>query len=501
VQWARDSFIRPYTSFRSGHLMGLHIYNTLSRGVEPFEPANPPKVGVYGCGPTLYGPAHIGNFRTFLFYDLVHRYLEWRGFEVHFVMNFTDVDDKTIGAAGALGLPLGEYTLPFQQAMLEEADALGVWRFDSYPRATEYIEKMVELVQRLLDRGLAYATSDGSVFFDISAFPEYGRLSGRDLDEGRTSERIVADDYEKADARDFTVWKGVKPGDEAVGAAWDTPWGRGRPGWHLECSTMALAEVGETVDLHIGGEDLIFPHHEDEIAQSEGATGRPFVRQWIHAKHLKVDGRKMSKSLGNFVSVRDLLEDGVPPGSIRHQLLSAQYRTELNFTRAGLSGSMHAVDRLLDFESRLKAHPESPGSSPTDLPVLAERVLTEFTEAMDDDLNAPGGIAALFRFVNHCNAALDAASAIEVQELRAARNALASLDRVLGFLEVGRREREVDDGLRAWVEERIEARSRARNERDWSAADRIRDELADRGIVLEDGPQGTRWKPDGSSPV
>lgn len=477
--------------------MGLQFYNTLSRRTEPFEPVNPGAIGVYGCGPTLYGPAHIGNFRTFLFYDLVHRYLEWKGFDVRFVMNVTDVDDKTIDAARSLGLSLSEYTPPFLEALLEEADTLGVRRFDCYPKATEYIEKMIELVQRLLDRELAYTTPDGSVFFRISAFPNYGRLSGRDLDEGRQGERVVSDDYGKADARDFAVWKGTKPGDEAVGAVWDTPWGRGRPGWHLECSAMALAEVGETVDLHLGGEDLIFPHHEDEIAQSEGATGKPFVRQWIHAKHLKVDGRKMSKSLGNVLRVRDLLEEGVSPGSIRHQLLSAQYRTELNFTRDGLEASMQAVERLLDFETRLDTHAVRPESTDTELPAVANRALAEFTEAMDDDLNVPGGIAALFQFVNRCNAILDATPVIGSPELEASREALASIDKVLGFLEVGRRQREVDDGLREWIQQRIDARNQAREQRDWGAADRIRDELAAAGIVLEDGPDGTRWKRDG----
>jgi cysteinyl-tRNA synthetase len=317
------------------------------------------------------------------------------------------------------------------------------------------------------------------------------------LDEGRQDERIVADDYGKSDARDFAVWKGAKPGDESVGAVWDTPWGRGRPGWHLECSAMALAEVSQTVDLHLGGEDLIFPHHENEIAQSEGATGQPFVRHWIHTKHLKVNGQKMSKSQGNVLRVKDLIEEGVPPGSIRHQLLSAQYRTELNFTRAGLEASMQAIERLLDFESRLDAHPVGPESADTELPAVADLALAEFTEAMDDDLNVPGGIAALFRFVNRCNAILDATPIIASSELESSRGALASIDKVLGFLEVGRRQREVGDGLREWIQERIDARTHAREQRDWGAADRIRDELVAAGIMLEDGPDGTRWKRDG----
>lgn len=474
--------------------MGLRLFNTVSRRLEPFEPLNPGRVGIYGCGPTLYAPVHIGNFRTFLFYDLIHRYLEWKGLEVHFVMNFTDVDDKTIRAARASGTSLPEYTAPYLDAVLEESDALGVRRFDSYPRATEYIEQMIELVQRLLDRGLAYATPDGSVFYDISAFPDYGRLSGRDLEEGRTGDRVADDDYGKDDVRDFAIWKGVKEEDEEVGAAWDAPWGRGRPGWHLECSAMALSEVGETVDLHLGGEDLIFPHHEDEIAQSEGATGKPFVRQWVHAKHLRVDGRKMSKSLGNFVRVRDLLDEGVPPAAIRHQLLSAQYRTELNFTREGLDASTRAVDRLLNLESRLSVHPESEDAPVTELSAASEETVAAFTRAMDDDLNVSEGIAALFGFLSRCNSILDANPVLKESERAGGLAVLESLDDVLGFLEVGRRARVVDSELREWVEERIGARASARVERDWSAADAIRDELAGRGITLEDGPSGTRWK-------
>ena len=475
--------------------MGLHLFNTVSRRLEPFEPLNPGRVGIYGCGPTLYGPAHIGNFRTFLFYDLIRRYVEWRGSEVHFVMNFTDVDDKTIRAARAKGTSLPEYTAPYLDAVLEESDALGVRRFDSYPRATEYIKEMIELVQRLLDRGLAYATPDGSVFYDISAFPDYGRLSGKDLKEGRTGDRVATDDYGKDDVRDFAVWKGVKEGDEEVGAVWDAPWGRGRPGWHLECSVMALSEVGETVDLHLGGEDLIFPHHEDEIAQSEGATGKLFVRQWVHAKHLRVNGQKMSKSSGNVVSVRDLLDEGVSPAAIRHQLLSAQYRTELNFTREGLQASTRAVNRLLDLEARLSAHPGSEEDAPgTELPVASEETIAAFTRAMDDDLNVSEGIAALFGFLSRCNSILDTTPVLKESERAGGLAVLESLDDVLGFLEVGRRSRVVDSELREWVEERIGARANARAERDWSAADAIRNELAGRGITLEDGPAGTRWK-------
>ena len=497
--------------------MGLHLHNTLSRRLEPFQSLEPGRVGVYACGPTIYGFAHIGNFRTFVFYDLVHRVLEWQGYEVRFVMNFTDVDDKTIRAAREKGTTLAAYTEPFAEAMLADAEALGIRRADLHPRATAYVDQMIELVQRLLDRGFAYTTDDGSVWYDISAFKNYGRLSGRDLDQARQGERVAADEYAKEDARDFALWKAAKPEDEEVGAAWDAPWGRGRPGWHLECSAMALCEVGETLDLHLGGEDLIFPHHEDEIAQSEGATGRPFSRFWLHAKHLRVEGEKMSKSSGNFITVRELLDEGVDPAAIRHLLLSAHYRSELNFTRAGLLGSARAVGRLLDFDQRLASVPplqlplegeeESEAGSQAaaagaKLAAAASRARRAFSAALLDDLNVAGGLAALFVFVTEANRALDRAGdlarpSIPQGDLTHARKALEEMDRVLGLLEVGRRSRSVDAGLAAWVEERIEARARARAERNWSRADAVRDELAAAGIVLEDSAAGTRWKKAG----
>jgi cysteinyl-tRNA synthetase len=466
----------------------------MSRSVEPLEPLHPGKLGVYGCGPTLYGHAHIGNFRTFLLYDLIHRYLEWRGFDVRFVMNMTDVDDKTIAGAHERGVDLNAYTTPYLDAVLEESDALGLRRFDGYPRATEHVGGMISLIQTLLDRKLAYSTPDGSVFFDISSFPGYGRLSRKDLEQARVGERVASDDYGKDDVRDFALWKGAKEADESVGAAWDAPWGRGRPGWHIECSVMALAEIGDTVDLHLGGEDLIFPHHEDEIAQSEGATGRPFVRVWLHGKHLRVEGRKMSKSLGNVLRVRDLLDEGVAPVAIRHLLLSAHYRSELNFTREGLEASARAVGRLVELKRRLDSHAAVGGAAGTDLGRISREALDAFTTAMDDDLNVAGALAALFVFLNRVNGVLDQAREIDPAERDAALSALGDMDSVFGLLELAERAAPIDEGLAAWVEERIEARAKARRERDWKAADAIRDELAARGVAIEDGAGGTRWK-------
>jgi len=479
--------------------MGLHLFNTQSRSVEPFEPAEPGHVRVYACGPTVYGPAHIGNFRAFLVYDLVHRALEWLGYEVRFVMNLTDVDDKTIRGAHEKGMTLDRYTEPFAQAFLEEAETLGIRTFDLYPRATQYLSEMKALIERLLERGLAYRTEEGSVFFDISAFPGYGKLSGKDLDQGRVGERVAADEYGKEDVRDFALWKGAKEEDETVGAAWDAPWGRGRPGWHLECSAMALSALGNTIDLHLGGEDLIFPHHEDEIAQSEGATGETFVRTWLHVKHLRVEGRKMSKSSGNFITVRELLQEGVNVAALRHLLLSAHYRTELNFTREGLEASERAVQRLLDFEQRLAGLAESPPAGVSDpdeaFASLSQRAEARFRSALEDDFNIAEALSAVFVLVNEANALLDRSADVSTPaDAGVLLQVLHRMDQVLGLLEVGRRAREVDPELAAWVENRLEARREARASRDWAKADAIRAELAERGIAIEDAATGTRWK-------
>ncbi len=474
--------------------MPLKVYDTKSRALAPFAPLEAGRVRAYACGPTIYDHAHIGNFRTFLFFDLVHRYLEWSGYEVRFVMNLTDVDDKTIAGAVAAGTSVADFTRPFGEAFLEDARTLGMLPADVYPRATEYIESMVDFIGRLIDSGHAYRAEDGAVYFSVASFERYGQLKGIDTSSLRVGARVAQDEYDKEDARDFALWKRASEEDEGAGAAWDSPWGRGRPGWHLECSVMSLAELGDTLDLHLGGEDLIFPHHENEIAQSEAATGKAFVRSWLHVKHLLVEGRKMSKSLGNFVTVRQLIDEGYDAASIRHQLVSAHYRGDLNFTRVGLDASRRAVQRLLDFESRLAGLTGSEDAAATELPQLAGEALTSFQGAMDNDLNTADALAALFSFVSRVNAALDRAHAVSPSDRDAVRDALASIDRVLGLLEVARASRAVDGGVAEWVEERIQARADARSRRDFGAADAIRDELAAKGIVLEDGPSGTRWK-------
>ncbi len=474
--------------------MALKVYDTLRRALVPFEPIVPDRALVYGCGPTIYGDAHIGNFRAFLFFDLVHRYLEWIGYDVRFVMNLTDVDDKTINGAVSAGQDIRSYTEPFGESFLNTCTTLGVRPADSYPRATEYVDRMISFIEILIERRHAYQAEDGAVYFSISTFADYGKLKGIDPSTLRAGARVAQDEYDKEDARDFVLWKKATPEDESASAAWNSPWGRGRPGWHLECSVMSTTELGPTLDMHLGGEDLVFPHHENEIAQSEAATGEPFVRHWLHVKHLLVEGKKMSKSLGNFIVVRDLIDEGYDPASIRHQLMSAQYRRELNFTRAGLDGSRSAVQRLLDFEARLDATDTDPNAGHTHLPELAHDLTARFRRALDDDFNSADGMGVLFTFVNRVNNALDAQSVVRPEELNATRRALGGVDQVLGLLEVAHASRAVDDDLAQWVEGRIEARADARASRNFAAADSIRDELAERGIVLEDGASGTRWK-------
>lgn len=474
--------------------MTLKVHNTATRSLQVFEPLEAGIVRVYGCGPTIYNHAHIGNFRTFLFFDLVHRYLDWSGYEVRFVMNLTDVDDKVIESAVESGITITEKTTPFGEAFLADSSTLGIRPAESYPRATDYIGAMVDFVQRLVDGGHAYPADDGAVYFSIASFAEYGRLKGIDTSTLKVGARVSHDQYDKEDARDFALWKAATAEDEQVEAAWDSPWGRGRPGWHLECSVMSIAELGETLDMHLGGEDLVFPHHENEIAQSEAATGRPFVRHWMHGRHLFVEGKKMAKSLGNFITLRELLDEGHDPAAIRHLLISSHYRGDLNFTRQGLEASGAALQRLLDFESRLKGLAVDAGADLSGLATIASEAVESFRGAMDNDFNSAGALAVVFGFVSSVNAALDAHPAVIAADRDAALAALHSMDEVLGLLEVASASRVVDDDLAAYVEQKIQERSEARANRDFATSDAIRDELTGKGIVLEDGPDGTRWK-------
>jgi cysteinyl-tRNA synthetase len=450
--------------------MPLRFYNTLTRREEEFVPLVEGKVGMYACGPTVYASPHIGNLRTFFFADLVHRYLEHRGLEVRFVMNLTDVDDKTIRGAVQDGVRLDEYTAPFVDDLFRSLEGLGIQPADVHPRATRYVPEMIEVIRRLEERGLAYQ-ADGSVYYDISEFAEYGKLSKVDVSAGRRGERVAADEYDRDDVRDFVLWKAARPEDEQVGAAWDTPWGRGRPGWHIECSAMAMKELGETFDIHVGGVDLVFPHHEDEIAQSEGATGKPFVRYWLHGEFLLLEGDKMAKSTGNIFNLDDLVERGVRPSSIRYLFLSAHYRSKLNFTFAALDAAAEAADEAL----------------------------AAFGAAMDQDLNTSVALAALHELVGRVNARLHerGTGGLSEAERDAALGAFERIDAVFGFLSLAEREGAVDASLAAWVEERIAARQAARAARDFAESDRIRDEIAARGVLVEDTPQGPRWRTGG----
>ena len=481
--------------------MTLRIHDTLTRSLQEFRPADPQRVGVYACGPTVYRPPHIGNFRTFIFNDVLNRYLRWKGFGVTFVMNLTDVEDKIINEALATGVGISDVTAPMADAFFADLRALNIRPADVYPRATEHIDDMVALVGTLLERGHAYETG-GSVYFDISSFPGYGRLSRIEATDIRAGAGLAtraggidADEYEKADARDFALWKAAREEDRTVGAAWPTPWGVGRPGWHIECSAMSMKVLGHTFDLHTGGEDLVFPHHEDEVAQSEGATGQPFVRYWMHVKHLLVNGEKMSKSKRNDFTIAQLVERGYPHSAIRYLLLSAQYRKELNFSFEGLDTARTSLRRLLDFEQRLGRTATAADAPLSTMPRIAEHALREFEAALDDDLNMPAALAALFNFVREANAELDRDQPVSAAALQPAVAALARIDEVLGVLELVRAEAtDIDADLTAWVTARIEERRQARGRRDFAAADRVRDELTAAGIIIEDTPQGTRWK-------
>jgi cysteinyl-tRNA synthetase len=495
----------------------LHLFNTLTRAPEELAPLAPPTVTLYTCGPTVWNYAHIGNFRTFVFEDVLRRYLEFTGYRVAHVMNLTDVDDRTINAANAAGVPLAEHTAPFVRAFFEDRDYLSLEPATHYPRATEHIPHMIALVERLLARGVAYRGDDGSVYFAIDRFPSYGRLSRVERRDLKAGARVSSDEYAKEDARDFVLWKAARPEDERAGAAWDAPFGRGRPGWHLECSAMSQHYLGETIDVHAGGVDLIFPHHEDEIAQSEAATGRPFVRIWLHGEFLLVGGTKMSKRYGNFLTLRDLRDAGKDAAALRLLFAQTHYRKQLNFTDAALEGADAGAQRLAEFRRRLPAPPAATG---TPLAALADKLLAEFTAAMDDDLDTPRALAALMDFVRAANAQLDAGGGTGEDRARA----LASFDRVAGVLQVVGAERAItvtpepavsrwvvndptvtvaappapaplsplalDEDPDAWAARMAAERQAARQNKDWARADLVRRLLADQGFEVRDGKDG-----------
>ena len=464
--------------------MALRFYNTLTQQVQEFAPARDNTVRMYTCGPTVYDYAHIGNFRTFTFVDILRRTLRANGFALNHVMNITDVDDKIIRNATAQGKTLEEYTAIYTQAFLDDCQALRLERPERLATATGHIADMTAAIARLAEARCTYET-DGSVYFRISTFPEYGKLSHNDFSGILAGARVDVDEYEKADARDFALWKAPKEGEKF----WDSPFGPGRPGWHIECSAMALKYLGDTLDLHAGGVDLIFPHHENEIAQSESLTGQPFSRFWLHAEFLMVEGQKMSKSLGNYFTLRDILARGYEAEAIRYTLASTPYRKALNFTFDGLKSAATAIDRLRNFKLRLETdrYPEGLNERVAQRTGEASRA---FGESLNDDLNTAEALAAVFEYVRDANIAMDAgdfraANAAEALEF------LARFDAIFDVLRPARKSGFLEDPE---VERLIAERAAAKRARNFARADQIRDELTAQGIALEDTKAGVRWK-------
>ena len=464
--------------------MALRFYNTLTQKVEPFAPLHDNVVRMYTCGPTVYNYVHIGNLRTFTFQDILRRWLAARGFELDHVMNITDIEDKIIRHAAAAHQTIYEYTAQYTAAFLEDTATLRLQRPEHIVKATDHIHDMVTAIQKLEEGGYTYL-SDGSVYYRIAKFPEYGKLSHNDFSGIRSGARVDMDEYDKADARDFVLWKAKK--DEEP--AWQTPIGEGRPGWHIECSVMAMKYLGDTLDIHTGGVDLTFPHHENEIAQSEAITGKPFARFWLHAEHLSIDAQKMSKSLGNFHTLRDLLKEGYTPEAIRYLLASVPYRKKLNFTFDGLKAAATSIDRLRNYKLRLESAKFPEGTNET-LEARTKAAHHAFDEALDDDLNTAEALAAVFEFIRDTNSAMDAGQFLTGNAI-GALEFLLHFDSIFDVLNPSAKESGLSDhDIDALIAERIAAKKA----RDFPRADQIRASLADQGVILEDTKEGVRWK-------
>jgi cysteinyl-tRNA synthetase len=467
--------------------MTVRLHDTLTDETRELSPLEPGHVRVYSCGPTVYGPAHIGNFRSFLFADLLVRYLRYQGLGVTWVMNFTDIDDRIIERANAAGEPIETLTDRWIAQFQVDAAALRMTVPDVQPRATHHIEEIAALIAALEKKGHAYRTEDGSIFFRIDSWPAYGKLARLDPTQLRMGERVSADDYGKDDVRDFALWKGPKPGEPS----WDTIVGSGRPGWHIECSAMSMRHLGQTFDIHTGGVDLIFPHHEDEIAQSEAATGKPFVRTWLHCAHLRLGGEKMARRTGNIARVADLLAGGILARALRLALISVHYRQGLEYTDGSLAAAAAAVDRLDSVMAALDAYrsdaPEDPG-----VPAMLDSARAAFEAALDDDLNISAALAAVFELVRDTNRRLDA-RALSAADAASIAATFRDLDRVLGLLP------DVEETLDAHALELIESRAAAREARDWARSDALRDQLLELGVAVEDTRDGQRWRRVGGS--
>src|ERR1700680_2078050 len=472
----------------------IRLHNTLSGQTEPFVPQKPGEVGMYTCGPTVYDYAHIGNYRTFVFQDVLRRFLKLRGFQLTHVMNLTDVDDRLIAKAADAGVGIREYTQKYAEAFFADCKTLSIEAPEHWIRATDTIDDMVKLIQRLQEKTYTYS-SEGSIYYRIAKFPDYGKLSKIDVSGIQAGARVDNDRYEKESARDFALWKAPKP----RGNFWETPIGPGRPGWHIECSAMAMKYLGETLDIHTGGIDLAFPHHENEIAQSEGATGKPFVRYWMHAEHLLVEGEKMSKSLGNFFTLRDLLAQGHKPSTLRFLLAAVPYRRQLNFTPESLQQAASSVERLRNFAARVRSGKFPQGSST--MADRAARARREFEQGLEDDLNTAQALAAIFDLVRDVNTAIDRGE-FQHEDAPPVLRTLEIFNGIFWVLEDDDAEKLQALGLAREaaasdqeIAELVAARQAARKTRDFAAADRIRGQLAERGVILEDSRDGEiRWK-------
>lgn len=462
--------------------MSIYFYNTLSRQKEEFRPIEEGVVRLYTCGPTVYNFAHIGNYRAFVFEDLLRRFLKFKGFRVIQVMNITDVDDKIITAANREGVSIREFTEPFRQAFMEDLTTLGIEPAEYYPRATEHINEMVALIETLLKKGVAYRAEDGSIYFKVSEFPRYGQLANLNVSEMRRGDRVANDSYEKEEIRDFALWKAWKPEDGAV--FWETSLGKGRPGWHIECSAMSMKYLGRHFDIHTGGVDNIFPHHENEIAQSEAATGEKFVNYWMHCEFLLVNDEKMSKSIGNIIYLRDLVKKGYNPTAIRLTLLGTHYRQKLNFSFEKLEESGKIITRLRDFKKSLEG--EFPTGNAGAMEIV-EKGEADFEAALDDDLNISNALAAVFKLLHEINLYRQETPLTQA-DIELIRQFLERIDLVLNILS------EPHEVLSEEERKLIDARNQARRERNWAEADRLRNLLLERGIILEDTPKGTTWK-------
>jgi cysteinyl-tRNA synthetase len=464
--------------------MALRFYNTLSQRVEEFVPLHDNEVRMYTCGPTVYNYAHIGNLRTFTFEDVLRRWLGIRGYKLNHVMNITDVEDKIIRNAAAQGKSIYEYTETYYRAFLEDMAELRLRRPERMVKATDHINEMALAIERLRDKGYTYS-SDGSIYYRISKFPEYGKLSHTDFSGNVAGARVDVDEYEKADARDFVLWKARREGE----VSWQEPIGEGRPGWHIECSVMAMEYLGETLDIHAGGVDLIFPHHENEIAQSEAITGKPFARYWLHAEHLSIDWQKMSKSLGNIYTLRDIVNMGYPPEALRYLLASVPYRRKLNFTFENLDGAKASIERLRNFEWRLRNEKLAAGMNEA-INSRTASAGAAFDEALDDDLNTAEALGAIFEYVRDINTAMDAGE-VRADNVLRALELLARFDAVFDVLRPTASQSGLSD---AEIEAKIGERTEAKRTKQFKRADEIRQELADGGVVLEDTREGVRWK-------